>query len=184
MNYYLDIKVEPDLEISAQALLNNLFAKLHRAISQHCAGEIGISFPQYDKSLGQILRLHGSEQALSRLMDQPWLKGLRDYTQVNPIKVIPNNIQGYRNVYRVQKKSPYNLRKRAISKGRMNENEALEKFPDKTQEFLNLPFIQLQSLSTKQVMRLYIQQSELSPTPTLGQFSSYGLSRTTTIPWF
>ncbi|QDJ13785.1 type I-F CRISPR-associated endoribonuclease Cas6/Csy4 [Mergibacter septicus] len=184
MDYYLEIKVEPDLEISAQALLNNLFAKLHRAISQHCIGEIGVSFPQYGEYLGKILRLHGSEQALSRLMEQTWLKGLRDYTQVSPIQAIPNHIQGYRNVYRVQKKSPHNLRKRVINKGKMNTEEALEKFPDESQEFLYLPFIQLQSLSTKQVMRLYIQLGELSSTPTRGKFSSYGLSRTTTIPWF
>ena len=45
MDYYLDIQVQPDLEISAPALMNNLFAKFHRNMAQAMLGEIAVSFP-------------------------------------------------------------------------------------------------------------------------------------------
>ncbi|WIH21073.1 type I-F CRISPR-associated endoribonuclease Cas6/Csy4 [Photobacterium damselae] len=184
MDYYLDIQVEPDLEITAPALLNNLFAKFHRAMSQCCIGRIAVSFPSYNKSLGETLRLHGTQADLDELMALPWLKGLRDYTKVSAILPIPHDIAGYRTVHRVQKKSPHNLRKRAVAKGRMTEQEALTKIPDALQERLALPFIQMQSLSNKQVMRVYVALGEIQSEPVLGEFSSYGMSRTSTIPWF
>lgn len=184
MDHYLDIQVEPDLEITAPALLNNLFAKFHRAMSQYCAGKIAVSFPLYKASLGDTLRLHGSQPNLEQLMMQPWLKGLRDYTNVSAIMPVPKDIIGYRTVHRVQKKSPHNLRKRAVAKGRMTEQEALTKIPDSLQERLTLPFLQIQSLSSQQVMRIYVSHGEIQSEAVTGVFSSYGMSRTSTIPWF
>lgn len=184
MDHYVDIRVEPDLEISAPALLNNLFAKFHRTAAQMIKGQIGVSFPKYGQTLGEVLRLHGSQQALDLLMAQPWLKGLRDYTQVSEVQPIPQTIQGYRTVCRIQKKSPQNIRKRAVAKGWLTEQEALDKIPDAQQQMLTLPFLQLQSLSSKSMMRVYIQQGEITQQAVVGEFSSYGLSRSATIPWF
>ena len=184
MDYYLDIQVHPDMEITTPALLNNLFAKFHRAMNQYCAGKVAVSFPLYNTSLGNTLRLHGSQKDLEQLMIQPWLKGLRDYTTVSAVMPVPANIVGYRTIYRVQKKSPHNLRKRAVAKGRMTEQEALTKIPDSLQERLILPFIQIQSLSSQQVMRIYVAQGNILSEPVKGELSSYGMSRTTTIPWF
>lgn len=184
MNYYLDIKVLPDLESSAQVLLNNLFAKFHRAVSQTCLGKIGVSFPDYAVTVGETLRLHGNKENLELLMAQNWLKGLRDYTEVSEIKAIPTNVEGYRNFARIQKKSPHNLRKRAILKGRYTPEEALVKIPDSLQINLDLPFMQIQSLSTKQIIRIFIKQGETQKEPSAGEFSSYGLSRTATVPVF
>ncbi len=183
-NYYLDIQVEPDLEISAPALLNNLFAKFHRAMAQHCNGQIAVSFPKYDKTLGDVLRLFGTQEVLEQFMAQPWLKGLRDYTQVSDIQAVPEEVKGYRSVFRVQRKSPQNKRKRAVSKGWLSETEALEQMPDQAFQPLSLPYLQLHSLSNKQVMRVYIQLGELGNQPQTGEVSSYGLSRTATVPWF
>ncbi|CAM3663799.1 CRISPR-associated endonuclease Cas6/Csy4 [Vibrio aerogenes CECT 7868] len=198
MDYYLDIRVEPDLEVTAPALLNNLFAKFHRFMAQSVPGEIAVSFPEYGlreqsrikpgkptaPTAGRVLRLHGSQTALDHLMTLPWLKGLRDYTQVSDLLPVPENIEGYRTVYRIQKKSPHNLRKRAVAKGRMTEAEAWQKIPDENQQVLKLPYLQLQSLSNHQVMRIFIALGELQREPVDGTFSSYGLSREATVPWF
>lgn len=181
---YLDIVLEPDAEISAPALLNNLFAKLHRALVQSAKGDIGVSFPKYGKTLGDALRLHGSCAALETIMATPWLKGLRDYTEVGNIEKVPEKIKGYRTVFRVQQKSPQNMRKRSVAKGWLSEIQAQEQIPDTAQKCLSQPFILLKSVSTQQHMMLFIQYGALKKTPQKGGFSRYGLSKESTIPWF
>ncbi|KOO04495.1 type I-F CRISPR-associated endoribonuclease Cas6/Csy4 [Vibrio nereis] len=184
MDYYLDIQVLPDLDISAPALMNNLFAKFHRSMTQTLPGDIAVSFPKYHRSLGDVLRLHGTEQNLSQLMALQWLKGLRDYTDVSDIRSVPTDVKGYRNVYRVQKKSVHNRRKRSIAKGWLSEEEAIHRIPDEAQKMLKLPFLQLKSLSSQQNMRVYVALGELLSEPTTGPINSYGLSKTATVPWF
>ncbi|MCW8332093.1 type I-F CRISPR-associated endoribonuclease Cas6/Csy4 [Photobacterium sp. SDRW27] len=184
MDHYLDIRVEPDLEITAPALMNNLFAKFHRTMAQVCHGRVAVSFPYHARTLGDVLRLHGRRDALELLMAQPWLKGLRDYTRVGEILPVPREIEGYRCVSRVQKKSPRNLRRRSVAKGWLTEEEALQQIPDSRHPQLTLPYLQLQSLSSKNVMRIYIRHGEISQLTAEGEYSSYGLSRQATIPWF
>jgi CRISPR-associated endonuclease Csy4 len=165
-------------------LLNNLFAKFHRTMAQRVKGEIAVSFPFYQKGLGNTLRLHGSKEALESLMAQPWLKGLRDYLKVNEITPTPKEIKGYRSVYRVQQKSPQNIRKRSVAKGWLTEQEALARIPDSKQTLLSLPFLQIKSLSSNQMVKLFVQLGELESAPRVGRISSYGFSKTATIPWF
>ena len=184
MDSYLDIEVLPDPEISSPVLMNNLFAKLHRALVEYSHGKVAVSFPKYGKTLGDVLRLHGSRDALERVMVQPWFKGLRDYTSVGNTSPVPDNIQGYRTTFRVQQKSQHNIRRRAVAKGWLSEEEALHKIPDAKQKRLSLPFVQIKSQSTNQQMRLFIECGALLEKPVAGHFSSYGFSREATIPWF
>ncbi|MGF1692148.1 type I-F CRISPR-associated endoribonuclease Cas6/Csy4 [Photobacterium kagoshimensis] len=184
MDYYLDIQVEPDLEITAPALLNNLFAKFHRVMAQTCKGQVAVSFPKHGRVLGDVLRLHGSKQSIDLLMAQPWLKGLRDYTQVGDVLPVPAELFGYRTVSRVQKKSPQNLRKRSIAKGWLTEEEARHQIPESKQPQLNLPYLQIQSLSNKNVLRIYVKHGDISQQAVSGEYSSYGFSSQATIPWF
>lgn len=183
MNYYIDIEVLPDLEVGAQHLLNNVFAKCHRVISQHGEGKVGVSFPQYKKTLGSILRLHGSADDLNRLMSLNWLAGLKDYCCCSDVSQIPANTR-YRNVSRFQRKSAHNKRQRSIAKGWLTQEQAMATIPDTQQQDIVYPFIALKSLSNKNPMRVYIKLGSLQDEPTNGIFGSYGLSSTTTIPWF
>ncbi len=184
MDYYLDITLLPDPEFEKQVLLNALFSKFHRGMSQTVPGEIGVSFPDFDKRLGVRLRLHGSAESLDKLMAAGWMKGLGDYTRVSDIQVVPADCQ-YRTVRRVQAKSAWNKRKRSIAKGWLSEEEAEAKIPDDQQKSLkHLPFLQIKSLSNGNVMRIYVEHGELQGTPQEGTRNSYGLSSTATIPWF
>lgn len=90
MDSYIDIRVLPDLELSESALLNNLFAKLHRQLG---TGDIGVSFPNVSSRLGDTLRIHGNAVRLEQLMQQPWLKGLRDYTETSAVLPVPTEIK-------------------------------------------------------------------------------------------
>lgn len=185
MDYYVEIRVLPDPEFKEAVLVNALFAKLHRAFVSVDSTNIGVSFPEVGKkSLGNLLRLHGTQLALDNLMMLDWLKGLRDYTIATTIQPVPLNIK-YRVVRRVQAKSnAERLRRRSVVKGWLTEAEAEQKISFDKQQKLNLPFAQLKSLSTQQNFRLFIQHGRMQDQPVLGKFNAYGLSCEATVPWF
>jgi CRISPR-associated endonuclease Csy4 len=184
MDHYLDIKVLPDPEFVENVLMNALFAKLHRALCDVGQGEIGTSFPQADKTLGTLLRLHGSAPALDRLMAENWLKGLRDYTESSAVQRAPASGQ-FRVVKRVQvKSSAERLRRRSVSKGWLNEEEAITSIPFANEKRTKLPFLALKSKSTGQPFRLFVQQGPIQGSAVAGSFSDYGLSDHATTPYF
>ena len=184
MDHYIDIRVQPDPEFTASQLLSALFAKLHRALGQLADGKIGISFPEVGKTLGECLRLHGTAPALAALEKTPWLKGLRDYTEVSPCKTVPNAVK-YRVVRRVQfKSSAERLRRRSVSKGWLTADEAEAKIPVTVEKCGTLPYIQIKSLSNGQMFFVFVEHGPLQDNPVAGRFSSYGLSAEATIPWF
>jgi len=184
MKYYIDIRVLPDPEFSTSVLMNALFAKLHRALVMTGQGKIGVSFPQAQKTLGDSIRLHGSQGALQRIMETNWLRGLSDYTHVSSITTVPDNCR-YRVVDRVHAKSSVErMYRRSVKNGRLTAEEAEIRMSAGKEQHLKLPFVQLKSQSTEQAFRLFIQQGKLLDTPVEARFSAYGLSGVGTIPWF
>lgn len=184
MEHYLEIRVLPDPEFTSNLLINALFAKLHRALVEDGTGEIGISFPLVGKCLGDIIRLHGDQTALQRLMAFGWLKGLTDYTNVTGVLPIPQNCR-YRVVRRLQaKSSAERLYRRSVRKGWLTTDEVGEKIKMVKEQHLKQPFVQLKSKSTGQMFRLFIHHDKILVEPTPGIFSHYGLSADATIPWF
>ena len=180
MDHYIDIKVMPDLETTAQTLMNNLYAKLHRMLG---TGQLGVSFPRVDLTLGDTLRIHGSTTDVHQLMRIDWIAQLKDYVRCSEILPVPPHAK-HRTVKRVQIKSMHNKRQRSIRKGWLTEAQALEKMPDHLERPVQLPFAQIRSLSTKQVHRIYMQHGDFCSPNASGLFNSYGLSATKTIPWF
>ena len=183
MNYYVEIKTLSDLETTAPTLMNHLCSKLHRQLGQMKQNRIGISFPKVKKTLGDTLRLHGTDDDLYQLMQADWLGSLRGYVRCSDVCLIPSTVT-YRTVRRVQIKSMHNKRQRSIAKGWLTREEAMQKMPDHLERAIDLPFLQFRSLSTKQVMRVYIEHGEITRETALGSFSSYGLSSTAKVPWF
>jgi len=184
MDSYQDIHILPDPEFGIEILMAALFAKLHRALVQYAAGQVGVSFPHAGRTPGDLLRLHGSVSALEHFNRNDWLKGLRDHTQISGISPVPGDAK-FRCVSRIQVKSnAERLRRRSIKKGWLTEEEAMLRIPDSKQQNTNLPFIQMKSLSNGEAFRLFIRQGELSETPTIGKFSAYGFSAIATVPWF
>lgn len=160
MDHYLEIRVLPDAELDTDVLMATLFTKLHRALGKRGKGDIGVSFPRFDMTLGSCLRLHGTLQALQELEAGGWRKGFTDYCQCSPVQLIPA-IQGWRTVSRVQDRhTPLNERP------------------------VPLPYVDITSLSSQQQFRLFICHGEVAPVPAHGTFNYYGLSTTATIPWF
>lgn len=184
MGHYIEICLLPDTEFSPSVLMNALFAKFHRALVEAGHGEVGVSFPRAQKTLGDCIRLHGSQGALERLMAIGWLKGLTDYTCVSAITAVSDTCR-YRVVRRVQAKSSVErMYRRSVKKGWLTAEEAELRVNTGKEQQLKLPFVQLKSHSSGQAFRLFIQQGKFLDAPVKGGFSAYGLSDVGTVPWF
>lgn len=187
MDHYLDLKLLPDPEFPATQLMNALFAKLHRGLVELGCDDIGISFPDSARAghgFGQRLRLHGTAAALDRLLARNWLSGMRDHVQLSELAAVPANAQ-HRGLRRVQVDSnPERLRRRAIKRHGLTEEQARQRIPDHAGKTTDLPFIDLRSQSSGQRFRLFIAQGPIQATAQAGTFNAYGLSREATVPWF
>jgi CRISPR-associated endonuclease Csy4 len=166
-------------------------AKLHRALVQGQTTDIGVSYPQHigqpltKRTLGPVLRLHGTAPALQQLMEQGWLKGMRDHVRVEAVLPVPAGVQ-HRTVSRRQFKTNVDRlrRRRMLRKGETAE-EAAAAIPASVERRPDLPYVQLRSASTEQLFHLYVHHGPLQPQPVPGKFNAYGLGReATTVPWF
>jgi CRISPR-associated endonuclease Csy4 len=185
MKFYKEIKLLPDPEFKETLLMNILFSRLHVVLADKGNGEVGISFPHFDKTLGNVIRLHGTSEALERIQSLRWLKGLNDYINEKDILQVPENCQ-YRVVKRAQTKSSVErLYRRSVKKGWLTEAEAEIEIQKKKDKKLKHPFVQVKSQSTGKQFPLFIMHEEIMDTPQNGKFSAYGLSTSNaTIPWF
>jgi CRISPR-associated endonuclease Csy4 len=187
MDHSVEIKLLRDPEFIPTVLMNALFGKLHRALNELDSRDIGISFPDVEQAqsgLGERLRLHGSHDNLQSLLDLDWLIGMRDHSSVGDLVPIPTTSQ-YRVVRRVQSKSsPERLRRRLAKRKGLSVEETRHLITDYDAKYLNLPFVSVRSQSTGQMFRLFIDHKPLQARETLGEFSHYGLSANSTVPWF
>ncbi len=188
MDSYLNIRLLPDPEFSPLTLMNALYSKLHRALADLKSLNIGVSFPEVDKDgpgLGKLLRLHGSKDALSALMEKTWLKGMRDHVEVSGIMPVPDKVQHIA-IRRSQAKSnPERLRRRQMRRHNLTAEEAIKRIPETVKgERLKLPYLSLKSQSTGQNFRIFIEHHRPQEYPVEGTFNTYGLSSRGTVPWF
>ncbi len=187
MDHYVDITLLPDPEFPATILMNALFAKLHRGLTDWGGRNIGVSFPEVapgKRTLGARLRLHGSNGALQQLIGNGWTNGMRDHITIGKIASVPGGAS-HRVVRRVQAKSnPERLRRRLMARKAIGPEAARIAIPDSAAEMLTLPYVELTSRTTGQHFRLFIEHLPPQAEPTLGEFGAYGLSGDATVPWF
>lgn len=188
--YYIEITLLPDPEFSPAHLLGALVAKLHRALVQEQSSDIGVSYPQHvsqprtRRTLGAVLRLHGTAAVLQRLMAQDWLRGMRDHVQVSALSLVPADTQ-HRVVRRRQFKTNVDrLRRRRMHRKGETAEQAKAAIPDSVERYPDLPFVQLRSSSTGQSFCLFVDHGPLLAHPVSGSFNTYGLADQATVPWF
>lgn len=193
MQHYIDITLLPNDEIGHYFLWGKLYQQVHLALVEQGQEKIGVAFPEYSKSqprLGRKLRLFApSEQLLEQLDLSKWLSRLLDYCHISSIREVPAEVKHV--IFSRQQcvTNPDRLaRRRAKRKGETLE-QAMIHFAGFKESFTTLPFVELESLSTvsdegkQHRFRLFIA-SHFCSTAQAGTFSSYGLSKTATIPWF
>jgi CRISPR-associated endonuclease Csy4 len=193
MNNYLDIQIKPDAEMQENWLLNKVYTKLHKAIFDLSATDIGISFPQVDKRLGCIIRIHSTQERLQQLQGLNWLGGLSGYCKVSEVLPVPDKVDGYQTISRIrQNMSIARLQKKIAhqkAKGYLKTDEDIKAYEKqyKAKMFktgLDNPYLELQSTSTGNKYRLYIDFCDLQKEAVSGEFNRFGLSPLATVPIF
>jgi CRISPR-associated endonuclease Csy4 len=204
MTHYINIRIKPDAEFRENVLLNKTFTKLHKTLHDLKQTRIGVSFPEPTKGqksggvyflsgLGKVIRLHGSQPDLQALQDTNWLGGLSGYCDVSGILPVPETVEGYRTVSRIQPTMTEAKLKKRIeyqkANGDLKTDEDVKAYIKqyKAKMFassLDNPYLELQSSSTGENYRIFIQFGELQSQPVAGEFNRFGLSKTATIPWF
>ena len=184
MNHYVDIQIKPDAEMRENVLLNKVYTKFHKALFDLNATDIGISFPQVDIKLGQVLRIHGTQERLQQLQDKNWLGGLIGYCNVSDVKPIPETGVKYRTVSRVQSQMTQAKLRRLIKRGSFSDEDIKAYKAKMFSQSLDEPYLELFSNTRKKLYRRYIKHGELKNSPTNGQFDQFGLSKNATIAWF
>lgn len=200
MNYYIEIELLKDTEITLGFVWKKLYAQIHLALvevrDENNLVAIGLSFPNYQKDkfpLGEKLRLFAkTKEELERLNLAHWLKRLMDYVAMSEIQKVPDNVNSFVSFSRKRFKSNSEIRrlaKRYAKREDIPYEEALKKFIETEEKYEKakkenkLPYINMQSLSSNQELKIFIEKKEKQESKN-GLFSTYGLSHESTVPHF
>lgn len=202
MNYYQEITLLPEADITFGFIWQKVYQQVHIALVENKTAEnesaIAVSFPRYSAKknseqafpLGNQLRLLANDEAqLTKLNIAKWLTRLEDYVHIKSIKPVPDNVT-YVAFVRQQVKGEARIEKDMLNKAQRWAEKSgqpldaclaeLEKSKPKANS--DLPFIWLQSQETKQrnsgdsrKFPLFIKKVEVAEQQ-LGTFNCYGLS--------
>ena len=187
LTHYIELRLRPDPEVAPTHLLSALYTRVHRTLAAQGATGIAVTFPEYSAdrhTVGECLRLHGSEADLQPWANGQWLGSVRDHVTATPLLPVPTDTQP-RTLRRVQvKSSPERLRRRLMKRHQLSEEQVRERIPDHVARTTPLPYVQLASTSTAQQFRLFLVLGAAQESAQTGLFNAYGLSTTATVPWF
>lgn len=183
MEHYINLTILPDAEFPETTLMNAVYSKLHKMLCDLKSNHIGVSFPNYDLTLGNVLRVHGAESDLENLHTVNWLGGMSGYCNAGDILPVPANVK-YRTISRTQPNMTEAKLRRLINRGSISRSE-IDSYREKMrEERLSNPYLQLTSGSNGHKHRRYLTFGQLKDSPVSGQFDQFGLSKVATIPWF
>ncbi len=188
MNYYIDIELFPKKELRENILLNQLYSEFHKRLVDLKSTAIGVSFPHYKLKLGDVFRIHGDKESLERFQSDEWVKKYPKNFYISEIKPIPKDVK-FRVISRIQQTMSQSKLRRLIKraeegKGGIKE-EDIKKYKIKMlQGGLGNPFVELISGSSKQRYRLFVEFGKFQDSEVKGEFDTFGLSKTATVPWF
>lgn len=194
MNYYVDIKLFRDTEITLGFIWKKLYAQVHLALvevrDENSLVSIGLSFPKYQESffpLGDELRIFAyNKEELEGLDLNRWLERLLDYVSISEIKKVPSDVKEFVSFGRQRfKTNKETLARRQAKRKGISFKEALQNYSDfdEDKNKTKLPYLNVKSLSTGKEMKVFIKKSDIRERED-GLFSTYGLSNVSTVPWF
>lgn len=183
MDHYKDIIIFPDSEFPLPVLMNALYSKFHKALCDLHSTSIGVSFPKYSVTLGNILRIHGKGTTLQALQDLSWMGGMNGYCVENPIMTVPACTK-FRTVYRKQPTKSQSKLRRLVKRRSLTETQIRQYEVNMLANGLDNAYFQLVSGSSGQKHRRYIELGKILDQPVPGEFDQFGLSKIATVPWF
>lgn len=135
--------------------------------------------------IGSRVRLFArSAQELDAIEWSKSLIGLDDYVHRTRPRCTPSTIERFAVFARHQPKaSPERLMRRAMKRHGIDEVETRRRYREYTMDRCRLPWVDMRSESSRHYFRLFIDRIEARATAGW-QFSTYGLSRTVSLPIF
>ena len=195
MTHYQELTLLQHEDVPLFALWGKVYVQIHLALTELQAalgaGKVGVAFPEYRFDaeaqighLGRKLRVFADDAAvLQQLNLAQHLRRYADYVQLSAVAAVPAE-HGLACYARVQVKSGAERATRRLIKRHPELNYETELARLQALSVHSaLPFIQLNSLSSKQAFRLFIAKSEATVVQT-GDFGTYGLSNSATVPDF
>lgn len=188
MDSYFEIKAIPDPELLQSAIVAQLMQALHGLLPTY-EGRVGISFPAYSQSrtLGGILRLHGTSEDMQKLREQARDHSvLTNYALITDVLLVPEKVKGYSLYRRRHVKGESDIRrmvKRHKERGTWTA-ELEEAIFAKYRQPLNCPHVTLKSYTTGQPKFMLFIERKMLGKAVEGDFNAYGLSKGGTVPWF
>jgi len=188
MNYYREITLIDQTEVSIYFLWSKVFTQLHLCFVAHKDEKntipYGISFPVKENifQLGNKLRiLAHTEQELCDLNLEKYFELLEDYIHIKKTRHIPDDVTYVTFERFIPQKS---LEERVIHQA-MRRNISIDEsqahFHGYKSEKINMPYIMLKSLSSHSKFRLFIKMKK-NTNILHGRFGTYGLSRNIAVP--
>lgn len=192
MNFYQEITLIPDAEITPYFLWSKVYTQLHIALAdvknQHGIDGIGISFPNYKyeekdgktfATLGNKLRIfaHTADE-LEKLALPVWLARLVDYVHLSSIKEVGDKATGHVIVKRYRYKD-FDKKVTAFAQFKgISQKAALAHCCEHKRPIKRYPFITLKSETNHSDFKLSIWQ-EATQHPKTGGFNTYGINNQT-----
>lgn len=183
MEFYIDVRVNPDEEMRENVLLNKVYTKLHKALNTLSSTTIGVSFPERFVKLGKVLRIHGSDGDLRILDEMKWLGGLVGYCDVSAILNVPNEVK-YQVIFRVQPNMTQSKLRRLMKRGSISDVEQKHYKAKMFTQGLDEAYLELDSATNGHSYRRYLSFSAVQDVPITGLFDDFGLSKKATVPVF
>lgn len=190
MNFYQEITLIPDAEISPYFLWSKVYTQLHIALAdiknKHGIDGIGVCFPNYRyeekngktfATLGTKLRIFAkTADELEKLALPVWFARLIDYVHLTSVKEVPNKATEYVVVRRYRGKSLERKAKDYAKYKGIGYDEAMTYCQkNKAMSEMPYPYVQMKSLHNGNDYHLSILQ-EPAEQPKLGSFNAYGMN--------
>ncbi len=192
MNYYQELKIQPDKEFNLPTLRNKIYQKFHKAIWDLKSKNIGVSFPKEGDKLGDIIRIHSDQSDLEKLQNLHWLGGLSGYCKVSGITAVPNEIKGYQVISRIRQSMDEKKLKQRVAyqqnNGELKTDKEVQAYKNQYRKkmlatSLDNPYLELNS-SKGGLYRIYLHFGKMQDNPIIGEFNNFGLSKTASVPIF
>lgn len=191
MNYYQDITLRPDGDISLYFLWSKVFMRLHVALAEqknrNGAAVIAAAFPEYSETaLGAKLRLLSQEEeSLEQLHAKEVFSHLVDYMHLTCVrKIVPSRIKGYAIYCRYHPDNSVHQKAKRYSRrhAQVSYEQALHIMKSKAID-IQMPYIQMKSWTNHNPFKLFICKRPAEKTA-FYEFNTYGLSMNTSVPEF
>jgi CRISPR-associated endonuclease Csy4 len=169
MDFYVDIRVNNIQD------MNIKYSKLHKALFDLSADNIGVSFPSMNKNtLGNVMRIHGDKKALSVLKD------IFPYYLLCEIEDVSPDAE-YCIYRRVKMNMSQSKLRRLLKRGTITTNNTKKYIEKMNKGKLDIPYLEIKSNSTGQIYRRYISCIKCNKNMN-GLFDFFGMSETKTVP--